>query len=141
MDSEMNDISEKVKEYADLSKTIRVTQEKLKLLNKKKKVLYKEVMPKLKTNNVTKCNLPYGTLKMVKTKRKVLPNKTTMKEKYALFFNTRVNDDEFLHASPEQRSEMLYNYIYIDNIEFKEEHSISMTYSKEFLGKFKEMEL
>jgi hypothetical protein len=139
MESEINDVSEKVKEYADLSKTIRVTQEKLKLLNKKKKLLYKEVMPKLKTNNVTKCNLPYGTLKMVKTKRKVMPNKATMKEKYALFFNTRANDEEYARATPEEKSEMLYSYIYIDNIEFKEEQTISMTYSKEFLGKFKEM--
>jgi superoxide dismutase len=64
---EINDVSEKVKEYAEISKTIKVTQEKLKILNKKKNELGKDVLPKLKTNNVTKCNLSFGTLKVIKT--------------------------------------------------------------------------
>ena len=78
---ELNDVTEKVKEYAEISKTIKITQEKLKVLNKKKKELYKEVIPKLKTNNVTKCNLPFGTLKVIKSKIKINPTKTSMKEK------------------------------------------------------------
>ena len=65
-DQELNDVTEKVKEFAEISKTIKITQEKLKVLNKKKKELYKEVIPKLKTNNVTKCNLQFGTLKVKK---------------------------------------------------------------------------
>ena len=35
MAEDLSDISEKVKEYAELSKTIKVTQEKLKVLNNK----------------------------------------------------------------------------------------------------------
>ena len=57
---------------------------------KKKKELYKEVIPKLKTNNVTKCNLPFGTLKVIKSKRKINPTKTSMKEKYISFYNSMV---------------------------------------------------
>ena len=34
---DLNNITEKVKEYAEISKTIKLTQEKLKVLNKKKK--------------------------------------------------------------------------------------------------------
>ena len=68
----IDDITEKVKEYAEISKTIKLTQEKLKVLNKKKKELQKEVVPKLKTSNITKCNLPYGTLNINKTKIKLI---------------------------------------------------------------------
>ena len=136
-----NSVTEKVKEYAELSKTIKITQEKLKILNKKKKVLYKEVLPKLKTNNVTKCNLSYGTLKLVKTKRKVLPNRASMKDKYIAFFNTKALEHGFSSLSPEEKSTALFNFIYVDNVEFKEEHSISMAYSKEFNNQFKQLSL
>jgi len=136
----LNEVTEKVKEYAEISKIIKITQEKLKILNKKKKELYKDVVPKLKTTNITKCNLPFGTLKVVKTKRKVMPNKVTMKDKYISFFNTTF-DQEFINASPEQKAEMLYRYIYIDNIEFKEESNITMTYTKDFRETFKQLSL
>ncbi len=141
MSESMNDVTEKVKEYADVTKIIKITQEKLKILNKKKKELYKEVIPKLKNSNVTKCNLPFGTLKVVKTKRKVIPNKATMKEKYSIFYNTRALDDDFINATAEQKADILYNYIYVENIEFKEEQSITMTYSKEFRDQFKNLSL
>ena len=140
-EEEINDVSEKVKEYAEVSKTIKITQEKLKILNKKKKELYKVVVPKLKTSNVTKCNLPFGTLKMVKSKRKITPNKVSMKERYISFFNTRSLDQDFIEGTPEQKSDILFNYIYVDNIEFKEESTLSMTYSKEFRDQFKEMNI
>jgi len=136
----LNEVTEKVKEYAEISKTIKVTQEKLKVLNKKKKELYKEVVPRLKTTNITKCNLPYGTLKVVKTKRKIMPSKLTMKDKYISFFNTMF-DEEFINASPEEKANILYKYIYVDNIEFKEESNITMTYSKEFREQFKEFKI
>ena len=138
-EDEINDVTEKVKEYAEISKTIKITQEKLKVLNKKKKELYKVVIPKLKSNNVTKCNLPFGTLKVIKTKRKVTPNKVSMKDKYISFFNTRFLDRDFIESTPEEKSIILFNYIYVDNIEFKEESTISMTYSKEFRDQFKQM--
>jgi hypothetical protein len=135
---EINDITEKVKEYAELSKTIKVIQEKLKLLNKKKKELYKEVLPKLKTSNVSKCNLAFGTLKVIKTKRKVTPNKTSMKDKYISFFNTRALEQDYLTGTPEQKADILFKYIYTDCIEYREDQSISMTYNKEFKDQFKQ---
>ena len=134
------EVTEKVKEYAEVQKNIKIIQEKLKVLNKKKKELYKEVAPKLKTTNITKCNLPFGTLKVVKTKRKVMPSKVTMKDKYISFFNSSF-DESFINASPEEKAETLYRYIYIDNLEFKEESNITMTYSKEFRETFKQMSL
>jgi hypothetical protein len=140
-EAQISEVTEKVKEYADLSKTIKITQEKLKVLNKKKKELYKEVVPKLKNTNITKCNLPYGTLKVAKTKRKILPNKTTIKDKYLAFFNSRAHDEDFVKANAEEKSNILYKYIYIDNIEYKEEHSISMTYSKDFRDQFKQLSI
>lgn len=136
MSEEIEDVTEKVKEYAEISKTIKITQEKLKILNKKKKELYKVVIPKLKINNISKCNLPYGTLKVVKTKRKITPNKVSMKDKYVSFFNTRGRDQDYINGSPEEKALILFNYIYIDNIEFKEEQSISMTYNKDFKEQF-----
>ena len=141
MSEELNDISEKVKEYAEISKTIKVTQEKLKVLNKKKNLLHKEVVPKLKVNNVTKCNLPFGTLRVISSKRKVIPNKASMKEKYISFFNTKGLDHEFMHLSPEKKADVLYTYIYIDNAEVKETQTISMSYSKEFKEQFKQLSL
>lgn len=138
-DDEINEVTEKVKEYAELSKTIKLTQEKLKILNKKKKELYKIVVPKLKINNVSKCNLPFGTLKVVKTKRKVTPNKVSMKDKYIAFFNTRALDQDYVTGSPEQKAAILFNYIYVDNIEYKEEQSITMTYNKEFKDQVKQL--
>jgi hypothetical protein len=133
----IEDATEKVKEFADLSKTIKITQEKLKILNKKKKQLFKEVIPKLKIVNITKCNLPYGTLKVVKVKRKVVPNRASMKDKYISFFNTTGIEQSYLQASPEEKADLLFKYIYIDNAEFKEEQTISMTYNKEFKDQFK----
>ena len=138
-DEELDDVSERVKEYAEISKTIKTTQEKLKILNKKKKELYKIVLPKLKTNNISKCNLPFGTLKLTKTKRKVTPNKVSMKDRYIGFFNTRATEQDYLQATPEEKATMLFNYIYVDNIEIKEESVISMTYSKEFRDQFKSL--
>ena len=140
-EEEINEVTEKVKEYAEISKTIKITQEKLKVLNKKKKELYKIVIPKLKSNNFTKCNLPFGTLKVIKTKRKVTPNKVSMKDRYISFYNTRALDEDFVRGTPEEKSEILFKFIYIDNIEIKEESSISMTYSKEFRDQFKELKM
>jgi hypothetical protein len=135
---DIDDITEKVKEYAEISKTIKLTQEKLKVLNKKKKELQKEVVPKLKQINVTKCNLSYGTLNLNKTKRKIVPTKVTLKTKYNYFFNT-YNNNDFFKMSPQDKAELLYKFIYIDNIEYREEHVISMTYSKEFKEQCKEL--
>jgi len=140
-EEELNDVTEKVKEYAEISKVIKITQEKLKVLNKKKKELYKVVVPKLRTSNVTKCNLPFGTLKVIKTKRKITPNKVSMKDRYISFFNTRALDQDFITATPEEKSQILFNYVYVDNVEFKEESTISMTYSKEFREQFKELKV
>ena len=140
-ETEISDVTEKVKEYADICKTIKITQEKMKVLNKKKKELYKIVVPKLKSTNVTKCNLPFGTLKVVKTKRKVTPNKVSMKDKYISFFNTRALEQDYIIGTPEVKSQILFNYIYVDNIETKEEQSISMTYNKEFKDQFKQLVL
>jgi hypothetical protein len=141
MDStdDINQISEKVKEYAEISKTIKLTQEKLKVLNKKKKELQKEVVPKLKTSNITKCNLPYGTLNVTKTKRKILPTKVTIKDKYEYFFNTKFSDPDFSRANAKEKAEMLWRHIYLENIEYKEEHTISMSYSKEFKDQCKKI--
>jgi len=140
-EEEINEVTEKVKEYAEISKTIKITQEKLKVLNKKKRELHKVVIPKLKINNVTKCNLSFGTLKVIKSKRKVTPNKVSMKDKYISFFNTRSLDEDYIRGSPEEKSLILFNYIYVDNIEFKEESTISLTYSKEFRDQFKQLSI
>ena len=98
-------------------------------------------MPKLKSSNVTKCNLPFGTLKVSKTKRKITPTKVTLKEKYISFFNTRAIEQDYSTGTPDEKATIVYNYIYVDNIEFKEEHSITMTYSKEFKEQFKQLTL
>ena len=139
MDSEINEVTEKVKEYAELSKTIKIIQEKLKILNKKKKELYKDVIPKLKLNNITKCNLSFGTLKVLNTKRKIPPTKLSIKDKYISFYNTRGKEEIFIKASPQEKSQIIYNYIYIENLEFKEEQSINMTYNKEFKQQIKSL--
>jgi hypothetical protein len=137
--TEINDISEKVKEYGEISKTIKITQEKLKILNKKKKELHKEVVPKLKQNNVTKCNLSYATLKVTNVKRKILPNKTNISEKYLNFFNTRALEPDFVNGTPQERTEIIHKYIYVDNVEYKEDSTLSMVYSKDFNKKMKEL--
>jgi hypothetical protein len=136
---EINEVTEKVKEFAELSKTIKITQEKLKVLNKKKTELNKELSPKLKTTNITKCNLSFGTLKVIKSKTRVTPSKVTMKDKFISFFNTRSKDEDFIRGTAEEKSEILYKYIYVDNIEFKEQQRISMTYNKEFKDQFKKL--
>jgi hypothetical protein len=137
----IEEVSEKVKEYAELSKTIKIMQEKLKFLNKQKKELYKEVIPKLKTVNITKCNLAFGTLKVNRSKRKIMPTKTSMKDKYTSFFSSVHGDPIFMDADPNKRAELMYKYIYVDNIEFKELHSITMTYNKQFRDQFKELKM
>jgi hypothetical protein len=136
---DVGEVSEKVKEYAELSKTIKIMQEKLKFLNKQKKELYKEVTPMLKTTNITKCNLAFGTLKVNKSKRKIMPTKTTMKDKYSSFFSTIHGDKSFYDLDPIKQAERMYTYIYVDNVEFKELHSITMTYNKEFREQFKQL--
>jgi hypothetical protein len=138
-ENEITEVSEKVKEYAEISKIIKMTQEKLKVLNKKKKELYKEVLPKLETTNITKCNLAFGTIKVVQSKRKIMPTKVTIKEKYISFFNNRFLDEDFILASPEQKAQILYDYIYVDNIEFKKQTSMTLTYSKEFKNSLKNL--
>ncbi len=139
MENEINEITERVKEYAELSKVIKITQEKLKILNKKKKELYKNVIPKLNNNNIKICNLAFGTLKVIKSKRKITPSRTSLKDKYLSFFKTRGTNYEFTNGIPEEKSNILYNYIYVDNIEYREESSITMSYNKEFKDQFKNL--
>lgn len=141
MSTEISDVSEKVKEYGELSKIIKITQEKLKVLNKLKKELYKEVLPKLKLSNVTKCNLPYGILRVVTSKRKIAVNKSTIKDKYVHFFNTKALEPEFLNATAEEKSQILFNYIYVDNLEYREEQSVTLNYSKDFKDQMKNLKL
>lgn len=138
-EEELNEVTEKVKEYAELTKTIKLTQEKLKILNKKKRELHKEVIPKLKNVNVTKCNLSFGTLKVNKSRRKILPTKTTIQQKYVIFFQTRSLDADFIHGNAELKGLILYKFLYVDNVEFKEQHSISMIYNKEFKEQCKQL--
>ena len=137
----LNDVTEKVKEYAELSKMIKLTQEKLKLLNSEKNKLYKEVIPKLKTSNITKCNLSFGTLKVTNSKRKIAPTKSNIKDKYVSFFNTRAKEHDFTSANPDEKAEIIHKYIYVDNIEVKEVSTLSMTYSKEFKDQFKQLSI
>lgn len=140
-EEELDDVTEKVKEYAEISKTIKITQEKLKVLNKKKKELHKIVMPKLKSNNITKCNLSFGVLKLNTVNKKVAPTKTSIKEKYEAFFNSRAHDADFITANPEEKAKILYNFIYIESAEIKQQQNLSLTYSKEFRDSFKKLEL
>ena len=137
MEEDISDLTEKVKEYGEISKTIKVTQEKLKVLNKRKKELHKEVIPKLKTTNVTKCNLSFGTLKVTNTQKKILPNKTTMKDRYCSFFSTRALEQDFCESNPEQKAEIMFKYIYVDNVETKQQSNITMVYNKEFKEQLK----
>jgi hypothetical protein len=137
----LNEVTEKVKEYAELSKTIKLTQEKLKLLNKEKTRLYKEVAPKLKNSNITKCNLSFGTLKVTTSKRKIAPTKTNIKDKYVSFFNSRATEHDFISGNAEKKTDILHNYIYVENIEVKEVAGISMVYSKEFREQVKGLSL
>ena len=132
MDSEpdLNEVTEKVKEYAELSKTIKVTQEKLKVLNKKKKELYKEVVPKLKNSNITKCNLPYGTLKVTKVKRKVAPTKTTIKDKYIIwqtYFKTKISIASFRMLSTKISQEQIFFEFFTYHLEQQTLFLISKT--------------
>ena len=64
-----------------------------------------------------------------------------MKDKYVSFFNTVGLTQEFLSQTPEEKAESLYKFVYIDNIEYREEQSISMTYSKEFKDQFKQLSI
>ena len=45
-------------------------------------------------------------------------------------------EQDYIDGNPEMKALILFNYIYIDNIEFKEEQSISMTYNKDFKEQF-----
>jgi hypothetical protein len=138
-EQEIVKVTDKVKEYAELSKTIRVTQEKIKILNTKKKELYKELIPKLKSTNIEKCNLAFGTLKLIETNRKILPNKSNIKERYINFFNSRILEQDYCTGTAEQKATILFNFIYTESIEYKKEQSISMTYSKEFKDQLKDL--
>ena len=129
---QINETSEKVKEYAEISKVIKITQEKLKVLNKRKLQLHKEVIPRLKVSNISRCNLAFGTLKLQTTQRKVAPTKMTIQNKYEHFFQTMGKEHEFLSASPEEKAKILYKFVYIDNAETKEAHSLTMLYNKDF---------
>ena len=64
-----------------------------------------------------------------------------MKDRYLSFFNTRAKEEDFARGTPEERSEILYKYIYVDNLESKEEYSISMRYNKDFNSQFKQLTL
>ena len=63
-----------------------------------------------------------------------------MQDKYVTFFNTVAFDKIFVNSTPEEKSEILYKFIYVDNIEYKEESNITMTYNKEFKEQFKNLE-
>jgi hypothetical protein len=140
-EQEISIVTNKVKEYAELSKTIRIAQEKVKVLNKKKKALYQELVPKLKNTNIEKCNLAFGTLKVVETKRKILPTRANLKDRYQDFFRSRSHEQDFVTGNPEQKAEILFNFIYNESIEYKKEQSISMVYSKEFRDQLKDLNI
>ena len=76
-------------------------------------------------------------MKVVNTKRKIAPTKLSIKDKFTLFFSKRSSEHDFVTGNPETKSEILYKYIYIDNIEYKQESNLSMTFNKEFKNQLK----
>ena len=54
-----------------------------------------------------------------------------------MFFSKRSSEHDFVTVNPETKSEILYKYIYIDNIEYKQESNLSMTFNKEFKNQLK----
>jgi hypothetical protein len=133
------ELKDKVKEYAELSKTIKITQEKVKILNKHKKQLQLEILPKLVNNKIEKCNLSFGTLKVVESNRKILPNKSNIKDRYTDFFNSRCLEQDYITGNAEQKAEILFKFIYTDSVEYKKENNLSMVYSKDFKDQLKEL--
>ena len=75
----------------------------------------------------------------LKSTRKVVPTKTTIKEKYVIFFNTVANDQNFVVAKPEEKANIMHKFIYIDCAESRENVVISMCYNKEFKENIKNL--
>ncbi len=133
------ELKDKIKEYAELSKTIKITQEKMKILNKHKKELQNELLPRLVNNKIEKCNLSFGTLKITETNRKIAPTKATLKDRYIDFFNSRCMEQDYITGTAQQKAEILFKFIYTDSVEYKKENNISMVYSKDFKDQLKEL--
>jgi hypothetical protein len=138
-EKDISEASEKVKEYAEITKAIKITQEKLKVLTKRKSELHKEVIPKLKTCNISKCNLPFGTLKLITSNRKLPPTKKNIQEKYEYFFKTRAKESDFTNGNNIQKAAIMYNYIYNECAEKIQTNSLSIVYNKEFKEEMKNL--
>ena len=124
------DVKEKIKELGDVNKQLKVTAMKTKLLNKRKKELNKFILPCLRKKEISKCNLPSGTLQVKATKRKVPPKKASLKEKFESFFMSRALDRDFIEAGGKEKAMIMYNYIYVENVEYVEGHNLTFSLDK-----------
>ena len=68
-----------------------------------------------------------------------MPTKANIKDRYVNFYNSRCLEQDYITGTPEQKAGILYNFIYLDSVEYKKENSISMVYSKEFKDQLKEL--
>lgn len=76
------------------------------------------------SNDIDKCKLEDSSL-VHQEKKALLPLKQKdIKDSFTNFFNKHFNDT-FLHAKAEEKSDILFNYIYKENRDYSEKNILT----------------
>ena len=112
IDSEIKEINDKMKPLKD----------RLKELKDSKKNLENTICSFMETNEIGECKLQEGALLFKESKNVVPLKKEDIKTNILKFF-TEHDDDGFKKYSPEEKSEILFKFVY-ENREYKENKTL-----------------
>lgn len=99
-------------EISKINKTIKPYQEKLKQLKQSKKELEGKICTFMLTNEIDQCKMEEGAL-VYEGKKAVVPlSKNAIKENILKFFKNESRKDSFKNGNDEEKSELLFNFIY-----------------------------
>ena len=112
IDSEIKEINDKMKPLKD----------RLKELKDSKKNLENTICSFMETNEIGECKLQEGALLFKESKNIIPLKKEDIKNNILKFFSEH-NNDEFKKYSPEEKSEILFKFVY-ENREYKENKTL-----------------
>ena len=119
-----------VRRYDNIDSQIKVLTDKMKpisneikQLKEKKKDLQQNICEFMQTNEISECKLSEGALLFKESKNVVPMTKINIRDNIFKFFNEESGKEEFKKLSNDDKTEMLFQYIY-ENRQYNENKTL-----------------
>ena len=99
-------------EISKINKTIKPYKEKLKALKLSRKKLESKICTFMLSNEIDQCQMEEGAL-VYQGKKAVVPiSKSAIRENILKFFKNESKKDSFKNGTEEEKTELIFNFIY-----------------------------